>query len=92
MFSVIKKPLVTEKNSIHNARNVYVFEVDKKADKTQITNAVEKLFDVKVESVRTMQCRKRAKRHRTGYTKVRYWKKALVQVKADQKISIFEGV
>lgn len=91
MLNIIKKPLVTEKNSLMNAENVYVFEVDKKATKTDIKNAVEKSFRVKVDSIRTSVCRGRSKRTRTGMTKVKYWKKAMVKLQDGEKIALFEG-
>lgn len=91
MLGVIKKPLVTEKNSIMNAMDVYVFEVDKKATKTDIKKAVEKSFDVKVSSVNTSVCRGRSKRNKFGMTKVKYWKKAMVKLAAGEKIALFEG-
>ena len=91
MLYVIKKPLVTEKNSMMAEFGVYAFEVDKKATKTDVKKAVEKNFRVKVESVNTQICRGRAKKTKFGSTKIKYWKKALVKVKAGEKISLFEG-
>jgi large subunit ribosomal protein L23 len=91
MYKLIKRPIVSEKNSMLAERGVYVFETEKSATKTEIKNAVEKLFRVKVKSVRTAVCRDRATRGRTGASEVRYWKKALVQLAAGEKIAIFEG-
>lgn len=91
MLYVIKKPLITEKNSMLAENGVYAFEVDKDATKLDIKMAVEKSFRVKVASVRTQVCRGRSKRTRFGSTKVKYWKKALVKVAAGEKISLFEG-
>ncbi|MCB0413547.1 MAG: 50S ribosomal protein L23 [Bdellovibrionales bacterium] len=91
MLYVIKKPLITEKNSFHAEGGTYAFEVDKKATKTEIKQAVEKSFRVKVDSVNTLICRGRGKRNKHGVTKPKYWKKALVKVKAGEKISLFEG-
>ena len=91
MFQVIKKPLVTEKNTVHNAAGIYAFEVDRKATKDQIHKAVEKLFEVKVDSVNTMICRDRARRTGANYSKVNHWKKALVKLQAGEKIALFEG-
>lgn len=91
MYNIIKKPIITEKNSLMAENNVYVFEVEKSATKTEIRNAVSKLFDVKVKDVRTSVCRGRARRHRFGTTAVKYWKKAMVQLAPGEKISIFEG-
>jgi large subunit ribosomal protein L23 len=91
MKSIIKSPLVTEKNTLHSAAGVYVFEVDMSADKTSIRTAVEKGFNVKVDSIRTSVCRGHGKQTRFGITKTPYWKKAFVKLKAGEKIAIFEG-
>lgn len=91
MYQVIRKPLISEKNSLLAESNVYVFEVDKAATKTEVKHAVEKLFKVKVLSVRTAVCRGRANRNKFGVGLVKYWKKALVKLSPGQKITIFEG-
>ena len=92
MREIIKKPLVSEKNAGHTEdANIFAFEVDLKADKTEIKNAVEKAFQVKVESVRTMICRGRYFRKQIKLGPPKHWKKALVKLKAGEKISIFEG-
>lgn len=91
MFGVIKRPLVTEKNSVYSAMNTYVFEVDRKADKRQIKIAIEKAFNVKVEDVRTQICRNRARRTGAKLSAVRYWKKAFVKLPDGEKIGLFEG-
>lgn len=92
MLEVIKRPLVTEKNTIHAAANTYAFEVDPKATKDQIKKAVEKSFDVKVVGVRTVNCRGRQRRTGMKLSKVTYWKKALVKLAEGSKIALFEGV
>lgn len=91
MSHVIKKPLITEKNTIHNTLGVYVFEVDRKSTKTEIKNAVEKSFRVKVDSVNTVICRGKQRRTRLGVAKVRRWKKAMVKLAPGEKIALFEG-
>ncbi len=91
MKQVIKAPLITEKNTYHNAAGVYVFEVDQKADKTEIKKAVEKNFAVKVAAVRTAVCRGHAKQTKFGLTTPPRWKKAFVKLKAGEKIALFEG-
>jgi len=91
MFDIIKRPLVTEKNTVYSAMNTYVFEVDKKADKGQIKKAMEKAFNEKVEEVRTKVCRNRARRTGANLSAVRYWKKAFVKLQAGEKIGLFEG-
>jgi Ribosomal protein L23 len=92
MKQVIKTPLITEKNTYHNAAGVYVFEVDLKSTKTDIKSAVEKGFKVKVDSVRTSVCRGHSKQTKFGLTKVPYWKKAYVKLAEGEKIALFEGV
>lgn len=92
MKQIVKAPLVTEKNTYHNAAGVYVFEVDLKADKAEIKAAVESGFGVKVDDIRTAVCRGKTKATRQGITKRTYWKKAFVKLKAGEKIALFEGV
>lgn len=92
MKTQLISPLVTEKNTIHNAAGVYVFEVGMKATKSQIKTEVEKNFSVKVAAVRTTVCRGRAKTTKYGRTQVPYWKKAFVQLKEGEKIALFDGV
>lgn len=92
MYYVIKRPLITEKNSIMAEKlGVYVFEVTKEATKDDIKKAVEKYFRVKVASVNTAMCRGRAKRTKFGVGKVGAWKKAMVRLNKGEKISLFEG-
>ncbi len=89
MSQVIKRPLVTEKNN--KKTGVYVFEVDRSANKKVIREHIEKYFEVKVDSVKTAVCRGRPKKTRRGTGKVPYWKKALVRLQKGEKISLFEG-
>lgn len=91
MMNVLKKPLISEKNSLLSETGVYTFEVDRKADKTQIKTAIEKTFDVKVNSVNTLVCRRDGKRTKYGKAKVTYWKKAFIKLMPGEKIAIFEG-
>jgi large subunit ribosomal protein L23 len=87
---LIKRPLVTERTTDLMEQNKYVFEVDRRANKTEIRQAVEKLFDVKVEQVNTVRTpgkRKRVGKH-VGYTQEK--KKAIIKLTADSKpIEIF---
>jgi large subunit ribosomal protein L23 len=92
MYEIIKKPLISEKNAGHaEDSNTYAFEVDLKADKEQIKKAIEKSFRVKVDSVRTLICRGRYFRKQAKLGAPKHWKKALVKLKAGERISIFEG-
>ncbi len=91
MKTVIKRPLITEKNTAQNEAGIFVFETHLDSTKTEIKSAVEKLFDVKVDSVNTIVCRGHAKRTKFSIVAPKRWKKALVKLKAGEKIAIFEG-
>ena len=92
MIEVIKRPLISEKNAIHAEEgNTYAFEVDLKATKPEIRAAVERAFNVKVESVRTLILRGKYFRKTIRLGAPKPWKKALVKLKSGEKISIFEG-
>ena len=82
---IIIKPLLTEKGYDGIADKKYTFIVKKSANKTQIKNAVEKIWDVSVESVNTVNCKGKKKRmgKYEGYTPD--YKKAVVQLKAESK-------
>lgn len=90
---IIKRPLMlTEKgNVLRETQNQFLFEVDRRANKIQIRNAVEKLFNVKVTDVRTLIVRGHMRRMGRGYEKTRNWKKAIVSVKEGDTIEFFEG-
>ncbi|QQR90451.1 MAG: 50S ribosomal protein L23 [Myxococcales bacterium] len=90
---IIKKPLVlTEKgNTLREQENTYLFEVDLRANKAEIRNAVESLFNVHVDNVRTLIMRGQMRRMGRGYAKTRNWKKAMVTLKPGQQIEMFEG-
>ena len=90
---VIIRPLLTEKSYAGVATKKYTFVVAKNSNKTEIKLAVEKLFDVQVESVNTANVRGKLKRmgRSEGYTPA--YKKAIVQLKADSKpIQFFESL
>ncbi len=91
MSYVIKRPLVTEKNSGLAEKGIYVFEVSRKAAKPAIKKHIESYFQVRVADVRTSICRGRSRRTKTGMTKVKYWKKAFVRLKPGEQIAVFEG-
>ena len=86
MFDVIKRALVTEKNTLRGASmNEFAFEVDVKANRKQIKQAVEKLFNVNVVRVNTLISREQPRRMgRAGGTR-RLWKKAIVKLKEGDK-------
>jgi large subunit ribosomal protein L23 len=89
---VIKGPIITEKGTLVNETgNQVVFRVDRRANKVEIRQAVERLFKVKVEKVRTS--RVMGKMRRVGKTMGRRsdWKKAYVTLGEGSRIDFFEG-
>ncbi|MCL4239466.1 MAG: 50S ribosomal protein L23 [Anaerolineae bacterium] len=92
LYDVIKRPVITEKShAMADEQRQYVFEVDLRANKIQIAEAVMRLFNVDVLKVHTMVMpRKRGLRLRRAYTRHPAWKKAIVTIPADQSISLFE--
>jgi large subunit ribosomal protein L23 len=89
---VIIRPIVSEKTFALAEAQKYTFRVHDKAHKTQIRQAIEQLFDVKVLEVRTASVKSKPKRrgHTSGRT--RQWKKAIVQVRPGDTIPIFQGL
>src|SRR5438046_3189322 len=89
---VILKPLITEKGthqSTHEHHNAYTFQVNLWATKDQIKAAVEELFEVKVEKVRTQTRLGKKRRFRFRFGKLPNWKKAVVKLKPENKIEFF---
>ena len=89
-YSVIIRPLVTEQGMhLANVKSAYSFEVNPKANKTQVKNAVEKIYSVKVLKVRTAN--RRGKRRRRGGTfgMTANWKKAVVYLEPEHHIDLF---
>ncbi len=92
-YEVIRRPVNTEKSRNITADNHYVFEVNLRANKTQIREAIETIFKVNVVQVRVMNLA--PKYGRWGRKHVKRspaWKKAIVTVAEGQKLDIFEGV
>ena len=90
---IIIRPLITEKSMDDSEFNRYTFEVAKNANKIEIKNAVEEIFDVKVEKVATMNMNGKMKRMGRFEGRRKNWKKAIVKLTADSKaIEFFEGV
>lgn len=92
---IIRRPLVTEKSTILRdaGQNVIIFEVDAKANKIEVKDAVEALFKVKVEAVRLFNVRGKVKRMGRYAGKRRDWRKAYVRLKEGEKAPDFiEGV
>lgn len=92
-FDIIKKPLITEKtNNQKEAFNQVSFEVDRKANRIEIQNAIEKIFNIKVAGVRTMQVKGKVKQRGRIVGKRKDWKKAIVTLRHGEHIEFFEGV
>lgn len=89
---IIIKPVVTEKSMNLLADNKYTFVVDKKSNKTEIKNAIEDIFKVKVDKVSTMIIKGKPKRMGKYEGRTSDRKKAIVSLKAGQKIKLFEGM
>lgn len=92
IYDVIRRPVITEKSDYQSdVLNQYSFEVDKRATKQQIKEAVEIVFGVEVEKVRTMIVpAKRGRRLRTVVQRKSEWKKAVVTLAEGDKIDLFE--
>jgi large subunit ribosomal protein L23 len=87
---VIRRPIIlTEKANLLRQKNQVVFEVRRDANKVQIRDAVQKLFNVKVTSVNTMLFRGKERRMGRGYAKMQNWKKAVVTLKEGDTIDFF---
>ena len=80
---IIIAPIVTEKSSMNMQEGKYTFEVNKKATKIQIANAVEKLFEVKVLKVNTISVKGKEKRMGAHSGMTPDWKKAIVTIDTD---------
>lgn len=92
-YSVIVRPVVTEKSMKGVERRQYTFRVDPSANKIQIRHAVETIYSVRVDTVNTMRVRgKKRRRGRSPEGKQADWKKAVVTLKPGHEIQLFEGV
>ena len=91
IYSIIKKPHVTEKTSLGTeAANTITLVVDRDSNKIQIKKAVESLFKVNVTSVRTVNVAGKVKRFGRNYGKRQNWKKAYITLKEGQTVDFFE--
>jgi large subunit ribosomal protein L23 len=88
---VLLAPVVTEKAYAGVEVNKYAFRVHPDAHKTQIRQAVEELFDVKVESVNVLKVQPKPKRRGVHRGTKQGWKKAIVQLRQGDTIEIFQG-
>ena len=88
---IIIRPVVTEKSNDELQQGKYTFEVNKKATKVQIANAVEKLFEVKVLKVNTMTVKGKTKRVGYHVGKTSDWKKAIVTIDTELSEKAYLG-
>jgi large subunit ribosomal protein L23 len=92
-YQILRRPLVTEKSTTaKEAYNKLYFEVDRRANKIEIKQAVEKIFKVNVLEVATANIRGKKKRVGRHFTRRPDWKKAMVTIKPGQRVEFFEGV
>jgi len=89
---ILIEPVLSEKANILREEGKYVFKVDSRANKLQVKEAIRRLYNVNPVSCTIMVVGGKPKRlrYRTGYTSS--WKKAIVRLSKDEKISVFEGV
>ncbi|MBW2653956.1 MAG: 50S ribosomal protein L23 [Deltaproteobacteria bacterium] len=92
-YDIIRGPVVTEKTTLQKElHNQVTFKVDKRANRVEIKNAVEKNFNTRVKQVRTVQVKGKVKQRGRIVGKRKDWKKAIVTLMPGQRIDFFEGV
>ena len=90
---IVRRPIITENSMAQMQEKKYTFEVDKRANKIQVKQAIEELFGVKVKAVNTMNVLGKNKRMGANVGKRADWKKAIVTLKEDSKtIEFFDGM
>jgi len=92
-YDIIKRPLITEKTNIQKEDyNQITFEVDRRANRVEIKRAIEKLFNVRVSTIRTIQIKGKKKQRGRVIGKRKDWKKAIATLMPGERIDFFEGV
>ena len=89
-FEVLRRPLITEKYTVLQAQGKYAFEVAREANKTQVKEAVESAFKVKVTGLNLMTVAGKRRRLGRRVLAAKPWKKAVVTLKPGDKIELFE--
>lgn len=89
--TVIIRPVISEKSYALLAANKYTFRIHERANKTQVRQAVEDVFGVRVQDVRTVNVKPKPKRRGWTSGKRRRWKKAIVTLHPEDSIELFEG-
>jgi len=91
-LEVLKSPLLTEKlDQLREEQLTYAFKVDRRATKFDVKAAIERIFKVHVEDVRTLTVRGKNKRAGNTLGQRPNWKKALIRLRTGEKLDIFEG-
>ena len=88
---ILLSPIITEKSSMLQESNKYVFKVHLGSNKIEIKRAVEEIFDVVVENVNVMKVKGKNKMYGRNSTLTPSWKKAVVTLKLGDSISLYEG-
>ncbi len=92
-YDIIRGPVVTEKTTLQKELNNQVtLKVDKRANRVEIKDAVEKNFNTQVKQVRTIQVKGKVKQRGRIIGKRKDWKKAVITLMPGQRIDFFEGV
>ena len=93
VYDILRGPVVTEKTTLQKElHNQITFRVDKRANRVEIKDAIEKAFNTKVKQVRTAQVKGKVKQRGRIVGKRNDWKKAVVTLMPGQRIDFFEGV
>ena len=93
VYQVLKRPLITEKGTRQKEQsNQMIFEVDRRANKVMVRNAVESIFRVKVLSVKLMSVKGKERRVGRNAGRRPDWKKAIVRLGPGENIEFFEGI
>lgn len=90
VYDIIRRPIITEKSSDLVEKLVYTFEVEKTANKVEIKKAIEEIFEVKVESIKTVMVHRKAKRMQRYEGFKAGYKKAIVRLEDGYTIKAFE--
>lgn len=91
-YGVLLRPIITEKSTLLAGQNKYVFEVDIRANKNQVREAIQLAFNVRVADVNTILMKGKAKRFGRRITDRPDWKKAIVTLVPGDTIELFEGI
>jgi len=92
-YQILKRPLITEKGTRQKEQsNQMLFEVDRRANKVMVRNAVESIFKVKVRSVKLMNVKGKERRIGRNVGRRPDWKKAIVRLGPGENIEFFEGI